>query len=139
MDRIVKSAYEVYFKYQDEYMAECVRIFHLYYLTESHISSKFIQKLTEKFFKDRKLTNDDGIDLPAMLRYNEENVKEKHWRQILNPVTGDCLNRMKPRVPSIQKKLEKAPFNIQKKDCDAQFMVFNTCMTLEAFLVTLCI
>lgn len=96
---------------------------------------KILQKISEAFYKEAKLTKGSEIDLDAAVKHFSEKVVEENWNKILKPISEECIKRLKPMKQEFQKKIEEAPFKIMKENCDAQFSAFNTCTTLEAFLV----
>lgn len=96
---------------------------------------KKLQKISEAFYKEMKYIKDNEIDLKVAEKHFEETIVEENWRKVLKSVPEDCINRLKSTKQEFQMKIEAAPFKIKKEDCDAQLSAFNTCTTLEAFLV----
>lgn len=86
-------------------------------------------------FKELKLIDKDGFDVNAINKHIEQNFDDKSWKNVYRAVSEECTRRLKPRMSEIQKKLEAAPYNIKKGECDVQFMAYVTCINLESFLV----
>lgn len=75
------------------------------------------------------------IDVPALEKRVEEQIKEAPWRNILKLIAKQCYERLKPKVKEFQMKIGKEPFNVKPEDCDGRLLAYNTCETTEAFLV----
>lgn len=79
---------------------------------------------------------DDDVDLNAVEKYIDENFDDEKWKKVLKTSCEECHDRLKPKMQEIRAKMEGAPFNIKKDQCDVKFMAFMTCVSLERFSVT---
>lgn len=89
----------------------------------------------ETMFKELKLVKGSELDTVAINKHIDDTFVDENWRKVLKAATDECSKRLKPRILEIQKKLEAAPFNIRKDQCDVQFMAYVACTNLECFAV----
>lgn len=91
--------------------------------------------VTEEMFKEYKLLKDNSIELPALLKYVETQVKEPDWVPIFKSACEQCHKDITAKKDEIIKELEKDPFNIPKEKCNSTYMSMVTCIHLEGFAV----
>lgn len=91
--------------------------------------------MTEALLKELNIVKNGDIDMTVIDKFVDEFIDDAKWRKVLKNACNDCYKRLKPKMQEIRAKMEAAPFNIKKEDCDVKFMAFSTCVTFEKFLV----
>ena len=85
--------------------------------------------------KGTNLVKDNDIDKEATMKFVDLSVTDITWKPLFKMATEECLNELDETFPAIQKKLEIAPFNIKKDQCNAKYMELVSCIESQVFMV----
>lgn len=85
--------------------------------------------------KGSKLIKNNDIDKEAAMKFVDLSVTDSAWNSIYKLATEECLKEVDETFPEIQKKLEKAPFNIKKDQCNVKYMELVSCIESQVFMV----
>jgi chromosome condensin MukBEF complex kleisin-like MukF subunit len=80
---------------------------------------------------------DKNLDKDAIMKYVEDNIEQNDWKTLIKSSFEVCLKEVVEKLPEIQKKLEAAPFNLKKDECDVQFIAVAFCASMETIKVCL--
>ncbi|CAO1350461.1 unnamed protein product [Diamesa serratosioi] len=84
--------------------------------------------------KGTKLVKDNDIDKEATMKFVDLSVTDGTWKPIYKMATEECLKELDETFPAIEKKLEMAPFNIKKDQCNAKHMELVSCIESQVFM-----
>lgn len=65
----------------------------------------------------------------------EKVTDEAEWKPILKSVIPDCNKKVNAKFSEVQKKMEAAPYNIKKDQCNVKFGSIIACIEMESFQV----
>lgn len=95
-----------------------------------------IQKGIEAFFKELKLIKDGDIIEAEIIKFMNNLVEDAEWKPVLESAVKDCHKKVNAKLPEIQKKMEAAPYNITKDQCNIKYESMTLCFLVEVFSVS---
>lgn len=87
--------------------------------------------MAENTYQELKLVKDKDIDKEAVLKYISTVIEDAKWREISKSAFETCLTEVNAKLPEIEKKMENAPFNIKKEQCNVKFLAVSACASFE--------
>lgn len=85
----------------------------------------------ENVYQEMKLSKDKNIDKDAVLKYLSTTFADAKWNDLFKSTFETCLSEVNEKLPEIEKKLENAPYNIKKDQCNVKFLAVTVCVALE--------
>lgn len=84
-----------------------------------------------------KLVKDNTVDKDAFFKMIDKYVTKdvEFWKQPLKDAFDHCQKSLMSDLAKVTEFFSKAPFNIKKEDCDAQYVALFTCIHLDSFAV----
>jgi hypothetical protein len=79
---------------------------------------------------------DKEVDEKAILSLIDSLFEEDDVKKIFKTAYEDCAKEIKETMPEREKKLEAAPYNIKKDECNIKPMVWMNCILLNAYTVS---
>lgn len=70
-----------------------------------------------------------------MTSFLEKVIEENEWKALLKSIVPECNKRVNDKLAAVQKKMEAAPFNVKKDQCNVKFNAIIACTEIEAFVV----
>ena len=87
--------------------------------------------MTETTFQELKLVKDKDIDKEAVLKYLSTAYDDAKWKDLSKSVFETCLAEVTAKLPEIVNKMENAPYNIKKEQCNVKYIAVSICAALE--------
>lgn len=103
--------------------------------TASSTEFLYLQKTMEAFFKELKFAKGDDLDEEMLINFMEKVIDEAEWRPILKSVIPECNKKVNAKFSEVQKKMEAAPYNVKKDQCNVKFGSIVACIKMESFQV----
>lgn len=84
-----------------------------------------------------KLVKDNLVDKDSYVKMIDSKVPKDmdYWKQPLKDAFDQCQKSLMTDIGKITELFSKAPFNIKKEDCDAQYLIMFMCLHLDSFVV----
>lgn len=89
--------------------------------------------MVENVYEEMKLVKDKNIDNDAVMKYLSTAFADAKWNDLFKSTFETCLNEVNEKLPEIEKKLENAPYNIKKDQCNVKFLAVTVCVALEVY------
>lgn len=91
--------------------------------------------MVEATFKEFKFAKDADIDTAELEKFLDKSVVDPEWKSVMQEAIKTCKTKTDAKAADIVKKMEAAPFNVKKDQCNAKFDSFIVCLKTEAFVV----
>lgn len=89
--------------------------------------------MVEATFKEFKFAKDADIDAAEIEKFFEKSVVDAEWKPVMQAAIKTCKTKVDAKAADIVKKMEAAPFNVKKDQCNSKFDSFVVCLKSEAF------
>lgn len=94
-----------------------------------------IKKAYEALFKELKVAKDDDIDEEEIIKLVDKMFEDLDWKPVLESAVNECHKKVNAKLSDVQKKMEAAPFNVKKDECNVKYGSFIVCIKAELFEV----
>lgn len=83
------------------------------------------------------LSKDDDINDEEVSKFIEKVVEDSEWKTVIQAAAKECKTKVNARTADIQKKMEAAPFNVKKDQCNVKYGSYLICLRMESFKVNI--
>lgn len=59
------------------------------------------------------------------------------WTPLIKPIVSECQKKVNVKLADIVKKMEAAPFDVKKDQCNVKYGAILSCMVFDTFEVNL--
>lgn len=99
----------------------------------SVIFFKLYQKTTEGLFKELKFVKEGDLDEAELLKYVDKVIEDNEWKPVFQAIIKDCHKKVNAKLSTVQTKMEAAPFNVKKDQCNVKYGSLLTCTKIDSF------
>lgn len=87
-------------------------------------------------FKELKFIKDGDLDEAELLKYVDKIVEDADWKPVFQTIIKECHKKVNAKLADVQKKMEAAPFNVKKDQCNVKWGSILTCTKVDSFDVS---
>lgn len=70
------------------------------------------------------------------MKYADSIIEDAEWKPVIQTAVKECNKRVTAKLADVQKKMEAAPYNVKKDQCNVKFGSIIMCIKEQAFTVS---
>lgn len=88
-------------------------------------------------FKELKFIKNGDLDEAELLKYVDKVIEDADWKPVFQTVVKECHKKVNAKLDKVRNKMEAAPFNVKKDQCNVKYGSVLTCTKVDSFDVSL--